>query len=99
MLLLIPVLAWTDIQIQYTPPGYCAPMHILEICFLTVPAKHAIPHTIGYINHSLSCRSRRAFPMTDTELNVIAALAIIGLSNTPKIGYSSPAAIGTPKTL
>lgn len=31
-------------------------------------------------------RSRSAFMMTDTELNVIAALAIIGLSTNPKNG-------------
>jgi hypothetical protein len=37
--------------------------------------------------------------MTDTELNVIAALAIIGLSNTPSIGYRMPAATGTPSVL
>ena len=37
--------------------------------------------------------------MTETELNVIAALAIIGLSSRPANGYSTPAAIGTPSTL
>jgi hypothetical protein len=42
---------------------------------------------------------RSALAMTDTELKVIAALAIIGLSNTPVTGYSTPAAIGTPSTL
>ena len=31
-------------------------------------------------------RSRSAFAITDTELNVIAALAIIGLSSRPKNG-------------
>jgi hypothetical protein len=30
--------------------------------------------------------SRRALPMTDTELNVIAALAMIGLSSSPNAG-------------
>jgi hypothetical protein len=34
--------------------------------------------------------------MTETELNVIAALAIIGDSSNPKIGNRTPAAIGTP---
>jgi hypothetical protein len=34
--------------------------------------------------------------MTDTELNVIAALAIMGLNTKPKNGYRIPAAIGTP---
>ena len=44
-------------------------------------------------------RSRSAFPMTDTELNAIAALAIIGLRSSPIIGYAMPAAIGTPSVL
>src|SRR2546422_519343 len=44
-------------------------------------------------------RSRKALPMTETELNVIAALAIIGLSRIPNHGYSTPAAIGTPSAL
>jgi hypothetical protein len=37
--------------------------------------------------------------MTDTELNVMAALAIIGLSSKPKTGYRTPPAIGTPSAL
>jgi len=43
--------------------------------------------------------SRSALAITDTELNVIAALAIIGLSNTPSTGYRMPAATGTPSAL
>jgi hypothetical protein len=31
-------------------------------------------------------RNRSALPITDTELKLIAALAIIGLSSHPKIG-------------
>jgi hypothetical protein len=34
--------------------------------------------------------------MTETELKLIAAAAIIGLSRIPKNGYNTPAAIGTP---
>jgi hypothetical protein len=37
--------------------------------------------------------------MTETELKVIAAEAIIGDSRMPKIGKSTPAASGTPKRL
>jgi hypothetical protein len=37
--------------------------------------------------------------MTDIEPNVMAALAIMGLSNNPKNGYKTPAAIGTPSAL
>ena len=36
--------------------------------------------------HNLTRRSRRAFPMTDSELKVMAAAAIIGLRRTPKKG-------------
>ena len=35
-------------------------------------------------------RSRSALPITDTELNVIAALAMIGLSSRPKSGIEHP---------
>ena len=51
------------------------------------------------VPHSATRRNRSAFVITDTELNVIAALAIIGLSTIPKNGYSTPAAIGTPSAL
>ena len=37
-------------------------------------------------HHNFCRRSRNAFPMTDTELNVIAALAMIGLSRSPNAG-------------
>ena len=37
--------------------------------------------------------------MTETELKLMAAAAIIGDSNMPKNGYSTPAAIGTPTVL
>lgn len=37
--------------------------------------------------------------MTDTELKLIAAAAIIGDNNIPKNGNRTPAAIGTPRVL
>src|SRR6185436_6177278 len=37
-------------------------------------------------DHSASRRKRRAFPMTDAELTLIAAAANIGLNSTPKTG-------------
>jgi hypothetical protein len=51
----------------------------------------------GFYNRVL--RKRRAFVITETELNVIAAPAIIGLRSHPQIGYKTPAAIGMPKRL
>jgi hypothetical protein len=47
----------------------------------------------------LAARNRNAFPITETELNDIAAAAIMGLSNIPVSGYSTPAATGTPRAL
>jgi len=40
-----------------------------------------------------------AFVITDTELKLIAAAAMMGDNSNPKNGYSSPAAIGTPNEL
>jgi hypothetical protein len=37
--------------------------------------------------------------ITETELKVIAALAMIGERSKPKTGYNTPAAIGTPNML
>jgi hypothetical protein len=39
-------------------------------------------------------RKRSELVATDTELNAMAAPASIGLSKTPKNGYSAPAAVG-----
>ena len=49
--------------------------------------------------YSFTRRSRSALAITDTELNVIAALAQIGLISMPMNGYSTPAATGTPTAL
>ena len=49
--------------------------------------------------YSVTERNRKAFAMTETELKLIAAPAMIGLSKMPKNGYSTPAAIGTPSEL
>lgn len=43
--------------------------------------------------------SRSAFPITETELKLIAKAAIIGESSIPKKGNNTPAAMGTPKVL
>lgn len=37
--------------------------------------------------------------ITETELKLIAAAAIIGDNKIPKTGYKTPAAIGIPNTL
>src|SRR5665647_2483691 len=49
------------------------------------------------LNHLILKRS--AFAITDTELKLIAAAAIIGLSKIPNTGNNTPAAIGTPRKL
>lgn len=40
-----------------------------------------------------------AFDITETELKLMAAAAIIGLNSIPKNGNSIPAATGTPNVL
>ena len=44
-------------------------------------------------------RSRKALLMTETELRLMAAPAMIGLSSKPKYGYRTPAATGIPSAL
>jgi hypothetical protein len=44
-------------------------------------------------------RSLKALAITHTELKLIAAAAIIGLSNIPKNGNKIPAATGTPSEI
>jgi hypothetical protein len=44
-------------------------------------------------------RNRSALPITETELKLMAAAAIIGLRSSPNTGYNTPAAIGTPSAL
>jgi hypothetical protein len=56
-----------------------------------------LSHSAGV--HNAARLSLSALPITETELNVIAALAIIGLRSSPNHGYRIPAAIGTPARL
>ncbi len=49
--------------------------------------------------HNLAARSRSAFVITETELKLMAAAAIMGFSSRPNAGKSTPAASGTPTTL
>lgn len=77
------------------------------VCFSTKSAAKlgTVAQCSGQLrNHALSPtaqrysearRNRSALPITETELKLIAAAAIIGLSNSPKNGYRIPAAIGT----
>ncbi len=51
-------------------------------------------------NHqSGTFRSRRALAITETEENVMATLASIGLRRGPPKGYRMPAAMGMPRML
>ena len=44
-------------------------------------------------------RNLRAFAITETELKLMAKAAIMGDNSSPKNGYSTPAAMGTPSVL
>jgi len=70
-----------------TPP----PLHISE------PISMGL-HEYGYFSPIVL--NRNALPITDTELKLMAAAAIIGFSSRfAEIGYRIPAAIGTPRAL
>lgn len=62
--------------------------------------KTNLPSIVSYKQKCRYCRlKRKALEITDTELKLIAAAAIIGLSKRPKNGYKIPAATGTPRAL
>jgi hypothetical protein len=58
-----------------------------------------IHHLPFLVAHRLTRRNRNALPITDTELKLMAAAAIMGDSSRPKKGYNTPAATGTPSEL
>ncbi len=51
------------------------------------------------ILHMWVIRSRSALPITEKELKLMAAAAMMGLKRMPKAGYNTPAATGIPTTL
>lgn len=59
----------------------------------------ALTRSIAVSAHVCALRNRSEFAITDTELKLMAAAAMIGDSKSPKNGYSTPAAIGTPAAL
>jgi hypothetical protein len=84
-------------------PGNCRPLPADAISALTpwrtTKAAGGLIAAL-YENHSSAVlRGRSAFPITETELKLMAAAAIIRLSKTPNTGYSTPAAIGKPNAL
>ena len=54
---------------------------------------------IFYICIYFDFERRNAFRITETELNPMAMLAILGFKRRPKTGYKAPAAIGTASPL
>ena len=65
----------------------------------TQPRNSGTPEPRDLHTETLLPCNRNALAITDTELKLIAAAAIIGLSRMPNEGYSTPAAIGTPSAL
>ena len=51
------------------------------------------------VNQILKLRKRNEFIITETELKLMAAAAIMGESKIPKTGYNIPEATVIPKTL
>jgi len=78
------------------PAGACRTTVVVTMFVTSFPFKYGDGDRRP---HSATRRSRSALPMTDTELRLIAALAMMGLSRRPNTGYSTPAAMGTPRAL
>lgn len=68
--------------------GLCRAESMLETVTFAIGARHggAVGLLTGHARTALRVRSLSAFPITDTELRLIAAAAIIGESNIPKAG-------------
>ena len=79
-------------QYQNTPNAYESfhRTNLLKVTLGTTAERCAqIPNPLlshSTMRYSSSLRSLKAFAMTETELKVMAALAIIGLSNNPNSG-------------
>ena len=52
-----------------------------------------------FVSEGLRFFNRREFPITETEDKLMTIAAIIGERRSPKTGYNTPAAIGTPMEL
>src|SRR5262249_29763905 len=91
-----------DQAFRIARPSLC-PFPALLAETLTAPRAWACRqrdrHGVAHPDASFTLRRRKALPTTETELKLIAAAAIMGLSNRPKKGYRTPAAIGTPRML
>ena len=72
---------------------YCSEQRIAP-CPHTREEGHLPPAIQSFV-----VRSLRALPITETELKLMAAAAIIGFKSSPKAGNSTPAASGMPTTL
>ena len=68
--------------------GLCRAERTLETVTFAIGAQHraAIEPITGHARTALTVRSLSAFPITETELRLIAAAAIIGESSIPKAG-------------
>ena len=74
-------------------PGWRRRPRLCQFCAGGTPA---LP---GGLPHSGRRLRRRALPMTDRELKVMAAAAIMGFRKRPKSGKRRPAATGMPSRL
>ena len=95
IIIFMPPLSW---HFEYVPahlprqdePGYF-PFRIFM--------SRIIPMVLRSVGYIFTRFNLSAFNITETELKLIAAAAMMGESSRPKNGYSTPAAIGMPSTL
>jgi hypothetical protein len=83
-------------------PFHSGYLHIWSLGIRTANSPPPCPFWTNYSSsgvHIFVVRSLSALAITETELKLIAAAAIIGFKSRPNAGKSTPAASGTPTTL
>lgn len=98
------VYAMLDVPIATNPlyPTKPSPLSLRCNGFVTPDRLASIVLSLYVVSpntYKLTRRKRKALVITDTELKLMAAAAIIGDRSNPKMGYSTPAATGTPNAL
>lgn len=68
-------------------------------CYSRRILRRARHHRYIQLLHKFTRRNRSALKITDTELKLMAAAAMMGESKMPRNGYNTPAATGTPNEL
>ena len=72
---------------------------LLRLIFCIVFISNPLFAKNQYFDEGINLFNNKELLTTETELKAIASAAYTGFNKIPKVGYSTPAAIGIPKQL